>query len=89
MVPVETYVGTGVEFDALCTVRTLVADNKRTMHMCHARIVVDNGEPGTGNIKKGTPADEFEITIFDDSSNVIHSSGSDPSLTRGNIKSHK
>jgi hypothetical protein len=58
--------------------------------MCHVRIV-DNGEPGTGNIKKGTPADEFAITIteMDDSSNVIHSSGNDASLTRGNIKSHK
>ncbi len=49
--------------------------------MCHVRIV-DNGEPGTGNIKKGTPADEFEITIYDDSSNVIHSSGSYPRTGR-------
>lgn len=90
VVPVETYAGVGVEFDAICTVRTLASDNERKKQMCHVRIV-DNGEPGTGSIKKGTPADEFEITIFDfdDSSIVIHSSGSDPSLTRGNIKSHK
>ena len=90
VVPVETYAGVGVEFDAICTVRTLNPDNERKKQMCHVRIV-DNGEPGTGNIKKGTPADEFAITIteMDDSSNVIHSSGNDASLTRGNIKSHK
>jgi hypothetical protein len=90
VVPVETSAGVGVEFDAICTVRTLNPDNERKKQMCHVRIV-DNGEPGTGNIKKGTPADEFAITIteMDDSSNVIHSSGNDASLTRGNIKSHK
>jgi len=56
VVPVETYTGVGVEFDAPCTVRTLTSGNERKLQMCHVRIV-DNGEPGTGNIKKGTPAD--------------------------------
>ncbi len=90
VVPVMTGTGVGVEFDAPCTVRTLTSDNERKIQMCHVRIV-DNGEPGTGNTKKGTPADEFEITVteYDDSSIVIHSSGDDASLTRGNIKAHK
>jgi hypothetical protein len=57
--------------------------------MCHVRIV-DNGEPGTGNAKKGTLADEFELTVTDSDDNQIHLSGIYPhSLTRGNIKVHK
>ncbi len=79
----------GVEFDALCTVRTLNSNNERKLQMCHVRIV-DNGEPGTGNAKKGTPADEFELTVTDlEDGTEIHLSGIDPSLTRGNIKTHK
>jgi len=57
--------------------------------MCHVRIV-DNGEPGTGNKKKGTPADEFELTVTDlEDGSEIHLSGDDPSLTRGNISQLK
>jgi hypothetical protein len=80
----------GVEFDALCTVRTLNSNNERKLQMCHVRIV-DNGEPGTGNAKKNTLADEFELRVTDleDSSKDIHLSGNNPSLTRGNIKVHK
>jgi hypothetical protein len=81
--------GVGVEFDAPCTVRTLTSDNERKLQMCHVRIV-DNGEPGTGNAKKGTLADEFELTVTDSDDNQIHLSGIYPhSLTRGNIKVHK
>ncbi len=60
------------------------------LQMCSVRIV-DNGEPGTGNKKKGTPADEFELTVteLENGSTVIHSSGDEASLTRGNIKAHK
>ena len=94
VVPIETYDGgVGVKFDALCTVRTLTSDNERKLQMCHVRIV-DNGEPGTGNKKKGTLADEFELTIYElnedgSSGSTIHSSGDKASLTRGNIKAHK
>jgi hypothetical protein len=54
--------------------------------MCSVRIV-DNGEPGTGNKKKGTPADEFELTIYElnedgSAGSTIHSSGDAASLTR-------
>jgi hypothetical protein len=87
--------GVGVEFYAPCTVRTLTSDNGREVQICHVRIV-DNGEPGTGNKKKYTPADEFELTIYELNEDglagsIIHSSGSgdEASLTRGNIKAHK
>jgi hypothetical protein len=88
--PITTDFGVGVEFDALCTVRTLTSNNERKLQMCHVRIV-DNGEPGTGNKKKGTPADEFELTVTElgNVSTEIHSSGNEPELTRGNIKAHK
>ncbi len=60
------------------------------LQMCSVRIV-DNGEPGTGNKKKGTPADKFELTVteLESVSTEIHSSGNEPELTRGNIKAHK
>lgn len=87
--PITTDFGVGVEFDAFCTVRTLTSNNERKLQMCHVRIV-DNGEPGTGNKKKGTPADKFELTVTDSEGNIIHSSsGSEAiTLTRGNIKAH-
>ena len=82
--------GVGVEFDAPCTVRTLTSNNERELQMCHVRIV-DNGEPGTGNKKKGKPADEFELTVteLENGLTKIHFSGDEASLTRGNIKAHK
>jgi len=85
-----TGTGVGVEFDAPCTVRTLTPDNERELRWCSVRIV-DNGEPGTGNKKKGTFADEFELRVYNDSSkgSLIHSSGDEAALTRGNIKAHK
>jgi hypothetical protein len=85
--------GVGVEFDAPCTVRTLTSNNERKSQWCSVRIV-DNGEPGTGNKKKGTPADEFELTVYELNEDgtigsEIHSSGDEATLTRGNIKAHK
>jgi hypothetical protein len=79
----KTDTGVGVEFDAFCTtVRTLTPNNERVSGLrCHVRIV-DNGEPGKG-------ADEFELTVTDSEGNIIHSSGDDATLTRGNIKAHK
>jgi hypothetical protein len=89
VVPITTDSGgVGVEFDAPCTVRTLTSNNERKLQMCHVRIV-DNGEPGTGNKKKGTPADEFVLTVTDSAGSTIHSSGDEATLTRGNIKAHK
>ncbi len=80
-----TDTGVGVEFDALCTVRTLTFNNERVSGlMCHVRIV-DNSEPGKG-------ADEFELTVTKDGDLIHSSSGSGTeaiTLTRGNIKAHK
>ncbi len=75
--------GLGVEFDAPCTVRTLLEGNDRQLNVCYVR-VVDNGEPGTGNAKKGIPADEFQLTI-DEGPSAGYTSGSAAAIVRGNI----
>ncbi len=77
--------GLGVEFDAPCTVRTLLEDNNRHVETCHV-LVVDNGEPGTGNAKKGSLADEFQLTIIGSDSSIVYTSGSDAAIVRGNIQ---
>ncbi len=81
--------GVGVEFDAPCTIRTLVPDNERELKTCRV-LIVDNGQPGTGNKKKGTPAaDQFELTVFDDGPSIYYHSGDNLALIRGNIKAHE
>lgn len=81
-----TEVEGGIEFDAPCTVRSLNPDNAREINYCHVRMQ-DNGQPGTGNIKKGTPADEFTLEIFD-GPKAGYTSGPIPQIIRGNIKTH-
>lgn len=76
----------GIEFDAPCTVRSLNPDNAREINYCHVRMQ-DNGQPGTGNVKKGTPADEFTLEIFD-GPKAGYTSGPIPQIIRGNIKTH-
>ena len=61
--PVKTDTGVGVEFDVPCTVRTLTSGNERKLQMCHVRIV-DNGEPGTGNPKKGIPLMNLSLRLL-------------------------
>lgn len=75
----------GIEFDIPCTVRQLKPDNSRILNYCHIR-VQDNSQPGTGNVKKGTPADQFFLEIVDGPLSP-YSSGS-VELIRGNIKTH-
>lgn len=76
--------GLGVEFYAPCTVRTLLDDNNRQVNTCYV-LVVDNGEPGTGNAKKGSPADEFQLTI-ESGPSAGYTSGSAAAIVRGNIQ---
>ena len=75
----------GIEFDIPCTVRKLEPDNNRELNYCHIRIQ-DNSQPGTGNVKKGTPADEFHIEVIS-GPQAPYSSGA-LELIRGNIKVH-
>jgi len=85
--PVSTGNGLGVEFYAPCTVRTLLAGNDRQLNVCYVR-VVDNGEPGTGNAKKGSPADEFQL-IIEEGPSADYTSGSAAAIVRGNIQAHE
>ena len=80
--------GLGVEFYAPCTVSTLLDDNNRQVNTCYV-LVVDNGEPGTGNAKKGSPADEFQLTIIESDSSTGYTSGSAVAIVRGNIQTHE
>ena len=75
----------GIEFDIPCTVRKLKPDNSRELNYCHIRIQ-DNSQPGTGNAKKGTPADQFSLEIVDGPLAPYSSGPVD--IIRGNIKTH-
>ncbi len=75
----------GIEFDIPCTVRKLKPDNNRELNYCHIRIQ-DNSQPGTGNAKKGTPADQFYLEIVDGPQSPYSSGPVD--IIRGNIKTH-
>ena len=77
--------GVGVEFVAPCMVRTLLNGSDRHSNTCSVRIV-DYSNPGTGNLKKGIPADEFYLEIIDGPS--IGFSSGNASITRGNIQAH-
>ena len=67
----------GVEFEAPCTVRTLLANNERQMNYCRVT-VVDFGNPGT--------KDQFHLEVTDGPS-AGYDSGH-IGLTRGNVTSH-
>lgn len=80
-----TEVENGIEFNIPCTVRVLKPDNSRELNYCRIRMQ-DNSQPGTGNVKKGTPADQFSLEIVD-GPQAPYSSGS-IDLIKGNIKTH-
>ena len=75
----------GIEFDIPCTVCVLKPDNSRELNQCHIRMQ-DNSQPGTGNAKKGTPADQFHLEVTDGPQAPYNSGEVD--LIRGNIKVH-
>jgi len=78
--------GVGVEFIAPCMVRTLLDDNDRSSNTCAIRMV-DYGNPGTGNAKKGIPADQFHLEVIDGPSAGFTSGNA--SIVRGNIQTHE
>lgn len=78
--------GVGVELVAPCTVRTLLNGNERTLNMCRVSMM-DYGNPGTGNKKKGIPADTFHLEIIEGPSAGYDSGEVD--LIRGNVNAHK
>lgn len=77
--------GNGIEFFVPCMVRQLVPNNNRELNYCYVRIS-DNGQPGTGNLKKGTLPDEFYLMVVDGPQSGYVSG--DVSLTQGNVKTH-
>ncbi len=77
--------GLGVVFTAPCTIRTLLNDNERALNLCRVKLV-DYGNPGTGNTKKGIPADIFHLEVIEGPSTGYQSG--DESLIRGNVKAH-
>ena len=84
--PIEDDWGVGIGFEAPCTIRTLKNDNERVLNLCYVE-VIDRGNPGTGNKKKGIPADIFYLEIID-GPNTGYVSG-DKYLIRGNVTAHK
>jgi hypothetical protein len=78
--------GIGVEFTAPCTVRSQKQDNERNLNSCRVR-VVDNGNPGNGNLKKGASPDQFHLAIID-GPNAGYDSGA-AEVIHGNIKAHQ
>jgi len=86
LVPVsDSQGGIGVEFIAPCMVRTLLNGSDRHSNTCSVRMV-DYSNPGTGNAKKGIPADEFYLEIIEGPS-AGFTSGK-VAITRGNIQAH-
>ena len=77
----------GVRFVAPCTQRILNPDNERVVGSTCEVLVKDNGEPGTGNPKKGTPADEFQLQVVSPGPNFGYTSG-EPALIKGNVQVH-
>ena len=75
----------GIEFDIPCIVRKLKPDNNRELNYCHIRMQ-DNSQPGTGNEKKGTPADQFSLEIVSGPQSPYISGEID--VVKGNIKTH-
>lgn len=75
----------GIEFNIPCSVRKLEPDNNRELNYCHVR-VQDNAQPGTGNLAKGIPADEFHLDVIS-GPQAPYSSGA-VEIIRGNIKVH-
>ncbi|OUS14302.1 hypothetical protein A9Q89_00225 [Gammaproteobacteria bacterium 53_120_T64] len=72
--------GTGVEFIAPCTVRTLLNGSDRVANLCQVR-VVDSGKG------KKSAADEFTLEIIEGPSAGYHSG--DSVIARGNITAHQ
>jgi len=77
--------GVGVEFIAPCMVRTLLNGSDRHSNTCSVRMV-DYSKSGTGNAKKGLPADEFHLEIIDGPSTGFTSGNA--AIVRGNIQAH-
>lgn len=86
VVPLILVDGIGIEFTAPCMVRTLADTNERVSNYCKVTIV-DHGEPGTGNVKKGIPADVFHLEIID-GPGAGYQSGNE-SIIKGNVQAHK
>jgi hypothetical protein len=83
--PIQTIYGPGVQFTAPCAVRTRGPVKGREVNTC-SLLMQDNGEPGTGSTKKGTPADRFKISVVTGPS-AGYASGP-PAILRGNIQAH-
>ena len=72
---------------APCTQRILNPDNERGVGSTCEVLVTDNGEPGTGNPRRGTPADEFQLRVVSPGPNADYTSG-EPPLIKGNVQVH-
>lgn len=75
----------GIIFDIPCVVRKQKPDNERILNYCHITLQ-DNSQPGTGNAKKGTPPDIFNLEIYEGPLAPYNSGQQE--IIRGNIKNH-